>query len=139
MIKFNIDPISKNLETSINNKIDFKTKPINSLGKLEKIGKQICYIQQTTTPSLSNPSVIVFAGDHGIAANKSISPFPQEVTPQMVLNFLNGGAAINVFCKQNNIDLTVVDAGVNFDFPNYSQLINGKLQKGLKIMPLNLL
>jgi nicotinate-nucleotide--dimethylbenzimidazole phosphoribosyltransferase len=130
MNSFNITPINKELEAQINHKIDFKTKPLNALGTLETIAKQLCLIQQTLTPTLNNTSLIVFAADHGIAANKSVSPFPQEVTAQMVLNFLNGGAAINVFCKQNNIKLRVVDAGVNFDFAKNTSLINAKIAKG---------
>lgn len=127
---FNITPINKELEAKINHKIDFKTKPLNALGTLETIAKQLCLIQQTLTPALSNTSLIVFAADHGIAANNNVSPYPQEVTAQMVLNFLNGGAAINVFCKQNNIKLSVVDAGVNFDFAENTSLINAKIAKG---------
>lgn len=130
MNSFNITPINKELEAQINHKIDFKTKPLNALGTLETIAKQLCLIQQTLTPTLNNTSLIVFAADHGIAANNSVSPFPQEVTAQMVLNFLNGGAAINVFCKQNNIKLRVVDAGVNFDFAKNTSLINAKIAKG---------
>lgn len=130
MNSFNITPINKELEAQINHKIDFKTKPLNALGTLETIAKQLCLIQQTLTPTLNNTSLIVFAADHGIAANNSVSPFPQEVTAQMVLNFLNGGAAINVFCKQNNIKLRVVDSGVNFDFAKNTSLINAKIAKG---------
>jgi nicotinate-nucleotide--dimethylbenzimidazole phosphoribosyltransferase len=130
MNSFYITPINKELEAQINHKIDFKTKPLNALGTLETIAKQLCLIQQTLTPTLNNTSLIVFAADHGIAANNSVSPFPQEVTAQMVLNFLNGGAAINVFCKQNNIKLRVVDAGVNFDFAKNTSLINAKIAKG---------
>ncbi|MBE0423658.1 MAG: nicotinate-nucleotide--dimethylbenzimidazole phosphoribosyltransferase [Lutibacter sp.] len=127
---FNISPINYELEEQINHKIDFKTKPLNALGTLETIAKQLCLIQQTLTPTLNNTLLIVFAADHGIAAKNGISPYPQEVTAQMVLNFLNGGAAINVFCKQNNIKLKVVDAGVNFDFAKNTSLINAKIAKG---------
>ncbi|MDT8418062.1 MAG: nicotinate-nucleotide--dimethylbenzimidazole phosphoribosyltransferase [Lutibacter sp.] len=127
---FNISPINYLLEDQINHKIDFKTKPLNALGTLETIAKQLCLIQQTLTPTLNNTLLIVFAADHGIAAKNGISSYPQEVTAQMVLNFLNGGAAINVFCKQNNIKLRVVDAGVNFDFAKNTSLINAKIAKG---------
>lgn len=125
-----ITKTSKKLEKEIQEKIDFKTKPVGALGVLETIALQIGTIQNTTSPKITKPSIVVFAADHGIVNTKPVSPYPQEVTQQMVLNFLNGGAAINVFCKQNNIDLQIVDAGVNADFIPHEKLISAKIAKG---------
>ncbi|CAM1366332.1 nicotinate-nucleotide--dimethylbenzimidazole phosphoribosyltransferase [Tenacibaculum xiamenense] len=126
----NITSVSKELESQIQEEINFKTKPIGALGSLENIALQIGLIQNTLTPQIKQPTILVFAGDHGIAKTNKVSPYPQEVTQQMVLNFLNGGAAINVFCKQNNIDLKVIDAGVNADFEDHPLLSKVKISKG---------
>ncbi|RVT76617.1 nicotinate-nucleotide--dimethylbenzimidazole phosphoribosyltransferase [Flavobacterium sufflavum] len=114
---------------ALEDKINKKTKPIGSLGVLEKIAKQIGTVFQTLEPKISNPNIVVFAADHGIAQH-GVSAYPQDVTRQMLTNFLEGGAAINVFCKQNKIALSVVDAGVNYDFPSNTTLISAKIDKG---------
>ncbi len=111
MTKFNIQkPHQKNI-SQFQHIINTKTKPLGSLGMLEKIGLQLCMIQNSAKPTIINPQIFVFAADHGIAA-EGVSPYPQEVTAQMVYNFMAGGAAINVFCNQNSINLTIIDAGV---------------------------
>lgn len=127
-----IKPLSKEIQIALQKKIDFKTKPLGSLGLLETIAVKIGSIQNTLTPKIIEPTIVVFAGDHGITKTKRVSPYPQEVTQQMVFNFLNGGAAINVFCKQNNINLKIVDAGVNADFDKNDNLISAKIAKGTK-------
>lgn len=129
--KFTITKPGSEVLPELKKEIDTKTKPIGSLGKLEDIAMQIGLIQSTTTPKLKKPTIVVFASDHGIA-REGISPYPQEVTYQMVMNFLRGGAAINSFCDLNNIDLKIVDAGVNYDFEGAENLIHAKIGFGTK-------
>ncbi|MBS2097320.1 nicotinate-nucleotide--dimethylbenzimidazole phosphoribosyltransferase [Carboxylicivirga linearis] len=126
-----IKVLDRTLDQAITEKINGKTKPLGSLGQLETVGAQICRIQHTLQPKLEEPAILVCAGDHGIT-QEGISPFPQEVTFQMVMNFLAGGAAINVFSRQHNINLLVADTGVNFDFESTPQLLNKKVAKGTR-------
>lgn len=129
MTHFIIPKPNTDLTEEINHKIDFKTKPLGALGQLESLARQICQIQQTLTPTLQHPAIVVFAADHGLA-KEGVSAYPPEVTHQMVLNFLAGGAAINVFSAQHGIDLSIVDAGVNFDFGDSPKLIQAKIAHG---------
>lgn len=130
------------LQLQLQQLINNKTKPLGALGRLEALALQIGLIQQTTKPVIRQPQIIVFAGDHGIARTGLVNAFPQEVTAQMVLNFLQGGAAINVFCRQHQLSMKVVDAGVNFDFvarnekeekaPGGETFIHAKVDYGTK-------
>jgi nicotinate-nucleotide--dimethylbenzimidazole phosphoribosyltransferase len=131
MKSFSIKPINKNLIAHLQNKVDNKTKPLGALGKLERIAIQIGSIQNSLEPQLIKPTIVVFAGDHGIV-KEGVSPYPQKVTYQMVFNFLQGGAGINVFAKQHGIEIKVVDAGVNFNFETHPDLINGKIDTGTR-------
>ncbi|MDB5280652.1 MAG: nicotinate-nucleotide--dimethylbenzimidazole phosphoribosyltransferase [Ferruginibacter sp.] len=123
------------LKDAIQFAIDNKTKPRGSLGLLEQVAFRVAEVQNTISPVINNPHIIVFAADHGIAKTGLVNPYPQEVTAQMVTNFLNGGAAINVFCNQNNIKIKIVDAGVCTYWQNndrYKDLINAKVGYGTK-------
>jgi nicotinate-nucleotide--dimethylbenzimidazole phosphoribosyltransferase len=118
--------IRAQLQHIINN----KTKPLGSLGVLEDLALQIGTIQQSINPTITEQHVVVFAGDHGIAATGLVNPFPQAVTAQMVLNFVKGGAAINAFCKVNHTQLSVVDCGVNFEFDTQLPILHKKIALG---------
>lgn len=114
---------------SLQRKIDTKTKPLGALGHLESLALLAGLAQQSLTPEVKQPEIIVFAGDHG-AAKAGVSAYPQDVTWQMVENFLAGGAAINVFARLNGIRLTVVDAGVAHDFAPREGLVSAKIGPG---------
>ena len=131
MKKFSISKVSQELNPSLLKKINSKTKPLGALGFLEELALKIGLIQSTLTPALKDPHLIVFAADHGIT-QEGVSAYPQEVTYQMVMNFVNGGAAVNVFARQHNIAVIVVDAGVNFNFPPSKQLTDLKIDKGTR-------
>ena len=123
---FAIPPLDLMLDSALQNKIDNKTKPLGALGQLEPLARQIGRIQQTLTPKFTNAHILVVAGDHG-AAKAGVSAYPQDVTWQMVENFLAGGAAINVFARQNNIALKIIDAGVAHDFGRREGLVDAKI------------
>ncbi len=131
MKTFNIKTISKEIEPAIRQKIDSKTKPIGSLGLLERIASKVSLIQQSLSPVLTQPYILVFAGDHGIT-DEGVSAYPQEVTWQMVNNFVTGGAAINVFTKQHGINLNIIDAGVNHIFDKSAPIIDAKVAMGTR-------
>ena len=124
-----IIPPNQALATALQQKIDRKTKPLGALGRLETLALQIGLVQQTLEPELRQPQIVIFAGDHG-AARAGVSAYPQDVTWQMIENFLAGGAAINVFCRQMELGLSVVDAGVNHDFGKRDGLIDAKIAPG---------
>jgi len=112
-------------DEQIQKKIDLKTKPIGALGQLESLAKQIALIQQTEKICINSPTMLIFAGDHGIAKH-GISIAPSEVTTQMVQNFLHGGAAINCLSRTLGWHLNIIDCGIltKISHPN---LINQRL------------
>jgi len=119
--------LSQSLADAINN----KTKPIGSLGRLESLAAQLGLIQGSTEIRIDSPAIVIFAGDHGVVA-EGVSAYPQDVTWQMVENFLGDGAAINVFARQNGCALHIVDAGVNHDFGQRPALIDRKIAPGTR-------
>ena len=128
---FDIPLLSDKMNANIELAMNQKTKPPGSLGKLEQIGIKLGSIQKSLTPTIAQPEILVFAGDHGLCA-RGVSPWPQEVTRQMVLNFVSGGAAINVMCRSNNIGLSIVDAGIKGPKISSSQIIDARVAEGTK-------
>lgn len=126
-----LPPVSSHLDESIQNAIDSKTKPLGALGQLERLAARICRVQGTLRPSMEQCRLFIFAADHGIAA-EGVSAYPQAVTGQMVLNFLGGGAAANVFASVNGAELTVVDAGIAGDAIEHPQLLSHRIGPGTK-------
>ncbi len=129
-MQFVISAPDDSLRAALQAKIDGKTKPLGALGRLEALALQIGLIQQTLSPELRAPHILVCAGDHGALSDKNgagISAYPQDVTWQMVENFLAGGAAINIFARQSGIELVVADAGVNHVFGPRENLVDAKV------------
>ncbi|MEM8506912.1 MAG: nicotinate-nucleotide--dimethylbenzimidazole phosphoribosyltransferase [Bacteroidota bacterium] len=125
--QWSIASVNASLDFQIWDKLNRKTKPPRSLGKLEHLAFQIARIQGTLAPSLNKPAVVVFAADHGIAQSGLVNPYPQEVTHQMVMNFLNKGAAINAMSGVAGMQVVVVDAGVNQTFASTLPMIHAKI------------
>ncbi|MDH5525972.1 MAG: nicotinate-nucleotide--dimethylbenzimidazole phosphoribosyltransferase [Nitrospirota bacterium] len=111
-----ISPVGNDLDAALQVRLDSLTKPPGSLGRLEELAARIGRIQRTVKPMVAHKAVLVFAADHGVARS-GVSAYPAEVTPQMVLNFLSGGAAVNVLARHAGARVVVADVGVNFDFP----------------------
>ncbi len=133
LTRFTAPPIA-NIENDVLHQqlqhiLGLKTKPLGALGRLEALALQLGMIQGTTTPHIEQPQIRVFAADHGLTKH-GISAYPSAVTAQMVYNFLQGGAAINVLARQHNIALKVVDAGVDADFAPHPQLLDYKIRRG---------
>lgn len=106
------------------------TKPAGSLGRLEELSIQLAGIQRKALPAIKDKAVIVMAGDHGVTV-EGVSAYPSEVTPQMVLNFLHGGAAINVLARHAGARVVVVDMGVANDIPSAdAKLIRRRIGSG---------
>ncbi|RRR75887.1 MAG: nicotinate-nucleotide--dimethylbenzimidazole phosphoribosyltransferase [Candidatus Viridilinea halotolerans] len=124
-----IGPPDQNARTAARERQDQLTKPQGSLGRLEQVSIQLAAITGQARPRINHPAVVVMAADHGIA-RQGVSAFPPEVTPQMVLNFLAGGAAINVLARHARAQVVVVDVGVACDLPPHPDLRVHKLGYG---------
>ena len=109
------------------------TKPLGSLGRLEEIAARIVAIREELRPDCSKKVIFTLAADHGVT-EEGVSAYPKAVTRQMVLNFLSGGAAINVLCRHFGIDVAVVDIGVDGDTSELPGLVNKKVARGTKNM-----
>ena len=117
------------LEQRVRQRLDRLTKPVGSLGRLEALALQIALIQRSERPRFEAPQLVVFAGDHGLAA-QGVSAYPSDVTWQMVENFLAGGAAVSVLARKHGLALTVVDAGVRHHFAARPGLLDRKVAMG---------
>jgi nicotinate-nucleotide--dimethylbenzimidazole phosphoribosyltransferase len=126
-----IRAVDESIRTLALRRLDVLTKPRGSLGRLEPLAAQLCAIQRTLSPQIRHPVGLVFAADHGVA-ERGVSAYPREVTLQMVANFLSGGAAISVLSKLNDVDLWVVDAGVDGDCGSHPRLIDAKIRRGTR-------
>jgi len=128
-----IKELDKSYFEKAQERLDSLTKPRGSLGRLEELAAQVVTIREDLAPKLDNKVIFTFAGDHGVT-EEGVSAFPKEVTPQMVFNFLNGGAGINVLARQAGAEVAVVDIGVDYDFEEAEGLIQKKVVKGTKNM-----
>ncbi|MEP7298462.1 MAG: nicotinate-nucleotide--dimethylbenzimidazole phosphoribosyltransferase [Burkholderiales bacterium] len=117
------------LAARLQHRLDQQTKPRGALGRLEALALQIGLIQRSETPAIHSPQLVVFAADHGLAA-QGVSAYPSDVTWQMVENFLAGGAAVSVLARQHGLALNVVDAGVRHEFAPRAGLLNRKIALG---------
>lgn len=125
-----IGPLDREAAEAARRRSDALTKPRGSLGRLEAIAEQLAAIQRRA-PSVAKKALVIFAGDHGVAA-RGVSAYPAAVTPQMVLNFVRGGAAANVLARQVGASVTVVDVGVDYDFGDVEGLLARKVRRGTR-------
>jgi nicotinate-nucleotide--dimethylbenzimidazole phosphoribosyltransferase len=124
-----IQPLDESAMQAARQRQERLTKPKGSLGKLEALSTQIAGITHQAMPQLNHKVVTVMAGDHGVA-RQGVSAYPQEVTVQMVLNFLRGGAAINVLARHADVRVVIIDMGVASDLPPHPKLVVKKIAYG---------
>ncbi len=124
-----ITPVDASLLSGAQSRLDNLTKPLSSLGRLEEFARRYAAITGNLKPTLKKKIIFTFAADHGVA-DEGVSAFPKEVTAQMVLNFLRGGAGINVLARHSGAEVVVVDIGVAHDFNDAPGLVHRKVVRG---------
>ncbi len=124
-----IRPLDRSADAAIQRRLDALTKPVGSLGRLEDLARRVASIQGEIPARVGAKLLFVFAADHGIV-QEGVSAYPKEVTAQMTYNFLRGGAAINVLARHHGVEVEVVDAGVDHDFPPLDGLRSCKVKRG---------
>jgi nicotinate-nucleotide--dimethylbenzimidazole phosphoribosyltransferase len=128
-----IEPVDVSRSNAVQAQLDNLTKPQGSLGRLEELAKKYCLITGKDKPVIRNKIIFTFAGDHGVT-EEGVSAFPKEVTPQMVLNFIRGGAGVNVLARHVGVRVIVVDMGVDYDFEPMEGLEIRKIGRGTRNM-----
>ena len=126
-----INPVSTELLQKAQSRLDNKTKPPGSLGRLEEFARRIAAISGSPNPDISKKVIFTFAADHGVV-QEGVSLYSSEVTRQMVLNFLAGGAGVNVLARHAGAEVRVVDVGVDHDFEDVPGLIHKKVARGTR-------
>ncbi len=126
-----IQPLDASLRETAQARLDRLTKPLGSLGRLEELASSYVTMTGQLKPNVPHGMVFTFAADHGVAV-EGVSAYPREVTPQMVLNFLRGGAGVNVLARHAGVDVRVVDIGVDHEFGPVSGLLDRKVMKGTR-------
>lgn len=124
-----IVPADRNIRPAIQAHLDDLTKPQGSLGRLEELAMRYALARGTATPRLTRKRIYCFAADHGVA-EEGVSAYPKDVTPQMVMNMLHGGAAINSLSRHAGAELLIVDMGVDHDFGKPAGLLDRKIRRG---------
>jgi len=124
-----IEPIEQRYMALAQARLDKLTKPLGSLGQVEEIAKRYVAIVENLSPKVDKKVIYTFAADHGVVA-EGVSAYPKEVTPQMVYNFLRGGAGINVLARHVGAEVVVVDIGVDHEFEPGEGLIIRKVARG---------
>ncbi len=131
MRAFKIERPNEGMRADIQQKIDNLNKPKGSLGLLEELAMQICLVQQTLEPRLQHPCHLLLGGDHGIE-REGVSATPREVTWQQMVNFTRGGGGVNMFCRQHDFKLRIVDVGVDYDLSKVTGIIDRKVARGTR-------